>query len=528
VDPEPVNETTSPQQGSYRSGFAFGILSFLAVAGFGLVSTIVTARIYGVTIIGEFALTMAPVTALWVLSTAKEQAALIKEITGLPRRHARVTQLFGAVFTFSSALTIVMSVLAAVVVWRLFKGPLRVPQLIAPAVVSLAGYALVTNTAWNFDAIFSAFVAGRQLFWVRLHEVASFLVIAVALGHEWRSIWGLVVATIGGSLTSLVHRVVIARRFVRLRMSFDEYRSGLEALPGLLRFGLKITPGSIAQGLGQQAGVWTIRAFGGSIALVGAYSRAQTIPERLQQVNLRIVEVLYPTLVGRRGREDHEGFDRALTDTVRYTLVGLLLIAALIGGAAEPILRLFGPGFSRASVVLTLLMLYPALNSVAITQNQALLAVDLPGLTSVVALTRMVLTVAATIVFTPPMGITGPAVALLAGAVVDITWKTVVLRSHLSGDLRTIWPLRQRLALVGSYAGGLAAAYFTTNAFPSTAGLVIGLPVATLAYVALLVALGAVHHRDRERLSYLREMLRTKRDRRRGGSAGAVSPSQSP
>jgi O-antigen/teichoic acid export membrane protein len=525
VDREPPTEAASANQGSYRSGFAFGILSFLAAAGFGLVSTILTARIYGITIIGEFALTMAPVTALWVLSTAKEQAALIKEITGLPRRHPRVTQLFGAVFTFSSTLTVVMSALAAVAVWLLFRGPLHVPYLVKPAFVSLAGYALVTNTAWNFDAIFSAFVAGRQLFWVRLHEVASFLVIAVAVGLSWRSIWGLVIATIGGSLTSLIHRAVIVRRFARLRMSFAEYRVGMEALPGLLRFGLKITPGSIAQGLGQQAGIWTIRAVGGSVALVGAYSRAQTIPERLQQVNLRIVEVLYPTLVGRRSSGDHEGFDRALADTIRYALAGLLFIAAVIGGAAEPILRLFGPGFSRADVVLMLLMLYPALNSVSIAQNQALLAVDRPGLTSVVALTRMALTVVATIVLTPSMGITGPAVALLGGAVVDVVWKTFVLRAYLSTALDEIWPVRERLALVGSYLGGFGTAYLVTNAVPSVGGLLIALPLATCVCFALLLGLGAINHRDRARLGELLARICARRGSGRGAPASPVSSS---
>src|SRR5882757_4396787 len=99
----------SAGHGSYRSGFLFGILSFLAVAVFGVVSTIATARIYGVRVIGEFALASAPVTALWVLSTAKEQAALIREITGLERRHPRVTELFAAVFTFSSGLTLLMA-----------------------------------------------------------------------------------------------------------------------------------------------------------------------------------------------------------------------------------------------------------------------------------------------------------------------------------------------------------------------------------------------------------------------------------
>src|SRR5580698_4219485 len=148
---------SAARHGSYRSGFAFGILSFLALGVLGVVSTILISRIYGVRIVGQFALVSAPVAMLWVLSTAKEQAALIKEITRLPPRHPRVTQLFAAVFTFSSGLTAAMSILAMLLSWLVFRGPLHEPGLVPPTIVSLAGYAIVTNTGWNFDSIFSAF-----------------------------------------------------------------------------------------------------------------------------------------------------------------------------------------------------------------------------------------------------------------------------------------------------------------------------------------------------------------------------------
>src|SRR5580658_6656532 len=52
--PTPQRESTPVgERGTYRSGFAFGTLSFFAVAGVGVVSTIITARLYGVRIIGQ-------------------------------------------------------------------------------------------------------------------------------------------------------------------------------------------------------------------------------------------------------------------------------------------------------------------------------------------------------------------------------------------------------------------------------------------------------------------------------------------
>jgi O-antigen/teichoic acid export membrane protein len=500
--------------GSYRSGFAFGILSFLAVAVFGVVSTVATARIYGVRVIGEFALASAPVTALWVLSTAKEQAALIKEITGLAPRHPRVTELFVAVFTFSSGLTAAMALIVAAIAAIVFRGPLHHPELVVPTFVNLAGYAIVTNTGWNFDSIFSAFVAGRQLFWVRLHETLSFLAIAVVVGLAWQSIWGLVIATIGGSLTALVHRVVAVRPFVRARLEPGGFRRGMKALPDLLRFGLKITPGAVAQGVSQQAGIWAIGSVA-PVALVGAYSRAQTIPDRLQQVNFRIVEMLYPTLVGRHSKGDGEGFDRALVDTTRYALVGMLLIASVCGGAASAILALFGPGFARAAPAFVFLLAYPAVSSAASAQTQALWAVGRPGLTSLVSLARLIATVGLTIVLTPSVGVAGPAIALLAGLLLDATWKTIVLRPYLARSLSHSWPLRQRMALLAAYAGGFGASRLAAHAVGSFEGLLLSLIAGTLAYAAAFLLAGGVDGRDRgrarEALLSIRSRLALKR-----------------
>lgn len=205
MDHQLTRETTldEPRQerSSYRSGFAYGILSFLAVAIVSLLSAIATARVYGVHVIGQFALVSAPVAVLWVLSTAKEQAALVREISQLPRRDHRATQLFAAVFSFSAALTLFVAGLAAIVSFVVFRGPLHRPDLLAPTLVSLAGYATITNTGWNIDSVFSAFLAGRQLFLVRFHETLATLTVAIAIGIAWPSVWGLVIATIAGSLT---------------------------------------------------------------------------------------------------------------------------------------------------------------------------------------------------------------------------------------------------------------------------------------------------------------------------------------
>jgi O-antigen/teichoic acid export membrane protein len=501
------------KRGTYRAGFAFGTLSFFAVAAVGLISTVITARLYGVRIIGQFALVSVPVGVLWALSTVKEQQALIKEITPLPPRHPRVTQLFAVVFSFSALLTLTVALLDGIVCWFVFRGPLNAPDLLAPALVGIAGRATIGNTGWNIDSVLSAFLAGRQIFWVRLHEVMSFLLIAVILGVAWRSVWGLVIATIGGYLTSLIHRVIVVRPFVRPRLTRTEYRAGLEVLPELLRFGLKATPGQIAQGLSQQIGVWALGIVA-PVAVVGAYSRAQTIPQRLQQASMRITEVLYPTLVGRHTEGDAQGFDRALIDSIRYEMIGMLLIAAVVGGAAREILSVFGPGFSRASWALALVILYPALASVTATQTQALWATNRPGRTSLIQTGRLIVTVPLLIVLTPRIGILGPAIALVAGYVAVVCLNGISLRPFLARPLRATWPLRERCALAAAYAGGFVATRVVERALPGLAWLPVVLLAGAIAYVALFVVGGAVNKRDHRRLSEIVKVARAWRVRR--------------
>lgn len=503
------------ERGSYRAGFFFGALSFLASVGLGFISTVITARLYGVKVIGEFALVWAPVAVMWTLSSIKEQQALIREITQLQPREPRVTQLFAAVFTFSFGLTVAVAALDAVGSYFLFRGPLHQPDLLVPALASIAGYTLILNTAWNLDSVLSAFVAGRKLFWVRLTENLGFIVIATGIGLAWRSVWGLVIGTIGASALALVQRLFFARGYTRFRLSWAEYRAGMDCLPELLRFGLKATPGQMAQGIAQQGGIWAIGMVA-PVAVVGAYSRALVIPKSLQTASMKITEVLFPTLVGRKSEGDGHGFDRALIDSIRYEVIGMLLFAATIGGAAHTVLKIFGPGFDAAAPALALLALYPALASVTVTQTQGLWAVDRPGLTSVIAIARLLLTVALLVVLTPQMHMVGPALSLLAGFAVVVVLSGLALRNHLERPLRATWPRRERLVLLGAYGVGFGAAHAVQGLAAPVVAIPLALLAGSLAFGLVLVACGGVNERDRHRLADAGAALRTRLGRGSG------------
>jgi O-antigen/teichoic acid export membrane protein len=208
-----------------------------------------------------------------------------------------------------------------------------------------------------------------------------------------------------------------------------------------------------------------------------------------------------------------------MIDSIRYEVTGMLLIAAVIGGASMYILQIFGPGFARAEAALALLMLYPALAGITVTQTQALWATDRPGLTSWIAGAKVVVTLGLLIVLTPSIGITGPAIAQLSGEVVSVVLAGIALRPTLTRPLRETWRVRERFALLLAYATGFAAAHAVQGALPFWPGILAALSAGSLAFVVVLFFAGGLNHRDRGRFADLLRWLRSRNGR--GGVAAA-------
>ena len=485
---------------SFQEGFGFGTLSFAVGAVLGVLSSIAIARLYGIEVIGEFALASAPMGVVWFTSTVSEKPALVRALAPLPPRAPQVTGLFAAVFVFSVGLTTLVSGLAAGATHFLFRGPIDQPDLFVPAMAILGGYLLFTNTCWNLDTVLVAFRAGRQLFWIRLHQTLMYLAVAVVASLAMSSVWGLVLAFVVSWCTSLVHRLVATRRWMRARVPAEEIRRGFRVLPAILVFGLKIVPGSLAQGVSTQAGTWILGVVS-SVPVVGAWNRAWVLGQRVLDLNTRIVEMVFPTLVERRASGDRSGFDRALVDSLRYVASGLFLPAAVGGGAAAGVMDLFGPGFSQAADALVFILLVPPVATMIRIQQQALFALDRPLASSALALVRMVVTLSAGVVLTLEIGITGTALGLVAGCVVQLAIQFRVTHKHLAHPVRELWPYRQLVALAGAYAAGFLVSSVLDSAMPGLLGLSAGLVAGSAAYVICFLVVGGVLPRDRERFT---------------------------
>jgi O-antigen/teichoic acid export membrane protein len=492
----------APRRGSFHEGFAFGGLSSVAGACLSLASGIIVARLYGIETIGAFALASAPTGAVWFLSSVREQPALVRALTPLEPGDPRVTGLWAAVFAFSQSLTLIASAVATGLSYVLFNGPIGHPELFVPAVVTLAGNLLFTNVAWNLDTVFGAFRAGRQLFWVRLHQSASYLVFATLASFVLPTVWGLVAAVMASWSTSLVHRLLRIGRWMRLVVPLDEIRTGFRSLPEILRFGFKLTPGFLAHGTTAESGTWILGVIS-TVPAVGAWNRAWLFAQRLQDVNGRIFDMVLPTLVERRLADDDEGFASALADSMRYLATAMLLPAAVGGGAAAGVMGLFGQGFDRAENALPLILVVPALVTVATIQAQALLALDRPSATSLFELGRMVVTLTAGTLLAARVGITGMAVGMVAGCLLQLALQARALGDDLVRRVTRLWTPRSMLALGAAYAAAFACARLLDSSLPGATGVLAASAGGTACFVVMLATVGGVLPRDRERLATL-------------------------
>lgn len=513
----------TPGKRSFSHALAFGGLSFGSNVLLGIITSIAIARVYGITVIGEYALVIAPTTAMWFLSSLGERTALQRELGPLPIRDRRITGLIVAVLTFSFAFTLVIGAAVLTLVYYLYAGPIDQPQLFLPALVNMLGYLIAANSSWTLDTVLNAARAGRELFRIKLGFQITYLVLAIGIGLFWGTVWALVIATVVPAFTNLVRRVWVLRRYMVFRVTGGEIRDGFRALPPMIRFGLKLTPGGITNGLSNESAIW-ILGVTSPIAAVGAYSRAWMLGQRFRELNRKINEVLLPTLVERRAQGDGKGFDRASIDSARYVVILTTLVAAIGGGAAYGVMELYGPGFSQAAPALAILLLMPPVIAIVQVQSQVLLAHDRPGLLSNVMVGRALLGIPLSLGLILVGGITGAAAGVVVGDVGSAVCLAVFTRRYFSEPVSRLWPPRQVVALVGAYLVAFAASLGLDQAIPTPLGLIAALAGGTVVFVSCLVAFGGLGPRDRRRFVALMRRLRTRRAGAAPAAAGTGGP----
>ena len=426
------------EQERYAHGLKYSLYDTLTSFALGLVSAIVTARVFGAEVIGAFALASLLTGSLHMVSNVREQGGLVRELTrhpaGAPQTRALVLMVLG----FSALLTLAVLVpFGALSVW-LLRDVFEQPDLVAPFAVLVAAYLLLDNTSFNLDAPLVAYRDGRSLWIVRTAITATMIVgaLACAVADE-RSLWALVAITVAASGVGVALRLRAVHRLTGLRSSRREVSRVRDRLRPIVWFGVRQAPLNYTE----TAIEYTDTAvLGASVPLVsiGAYSRAYTLYRRVGQVPVALSRLYFPTLTALFHRGEHDAMLRVHRLSTRYLTLLLLPAATWLAASAPAVLDIFGPGFDEGATALSILIFAVVLDGYGRMAGGLLAAVDRPGVVSIVSVGTAVLNVGLCLALIPPLELTGAAIANLAGWLFAATALVVLAARHAG---RPAWTL---------------------------------------------------------------------------------------
>ena len=470
---------------SFERALGWGTVSFLLVAIVGVAGSILVARLYGIAVIGAFALALAPCGLMSVVSSMREQVALVGELAAPPAGSPRVRALFTAVLALSTVISVVVGSVVLALAWALLSGPIGRPDLVAPAAVLLAGHVVVTNVGANLDALLTAFRVSRGLCLVRVVQEASYVALAIGGVFAGGTVWALVVAMVVSRAVGVALRLPLAVPLLGRRPTFADLREGVSELPALIRFGIRVTPGAIADGVAVSAGTWLVGLIA-PVAAVGAYSRAWGLAFRFRELCARIGEVLFPVLAEHRAKDRSKAFDVDLLRTIRWALAGMLLPAAVGAGAADGIMRIFGAGFEAGADALAFALLVPPIAAVSESLGHALNALGRPLVPTKIAIGRTVAAVGGGYILVGQIGIAGAPLALALaylGGLLPLAW---ALRGHIAVPVHEWLPARLRVTLAAAATAGFFAARATEQLLVGASGTAAALAIGALAYLSVV------------------------------------------
>lgn len=487
-------------RGTLAAGLRFAVSGFAISALLALISSVLLGRLFGVRIVGEAALVLAPQGVMVFMSTLQEQPVLIRRLATLEPHDPRATGLFAVTFAFSAALTTVMGLIVALGVVLAFNGPLDRPDLIWPALASLAAYVLLWNPLWNLDSVFAAFHDGATLFRVRTHQALVYIAALILTAAISISVWSVVIATAVSYATPLLHRMVRIRRWLVLRGWRHTLPESRAVLPEIISFGLRLSPGSIAAGVSTEAGTWLLGAMA-PVQQVGFYNRAFSLTRRLSDVTWRISEMVLPALAQRRDAGDADGEARVWVGALRLAVIGMTFAAGLGAGASAPLMTMFGPGFEDGASTLAILFFIPLTWQIIQMQADLLVAHGHPGVITRMTIPTSLAVVGLEALLIPRFGADGAAAGMLGGTLLRAAIGQVVVRRVCGLHIGALWPWAQRLATLTVGAATTLAGLAVTELLGASVATIIPVLVASaIVGVIVAVVLGAVTRDDLARV----------------------------
>jgi O-antigen/teichoic acid export membrane protein len=493
--PDDTADSSRPKGPSQQARFARGakFSAYDAVTGMvlGLAASIVTARVFGAEVVGALALASMLTGTFGAVANLREQGGLVRQLTRYEAgsRESRaltlVTMLFSLCFTL--VLLLPFTVLAVYLLREVFDRP----ELTGAFFVVVLLWLFVDHTSNNLNAPLVAYRDGRSVWYARTAMVLATIASAVAcwaLGVS--SLSGLLAVTAATSFAGLGVRLWAVRRLIGLRVSPGDVRWGLTRLREIISYGIRQAPTNYAESVINYTGTAVLGANVG-LGAIGAYNRAYGLYRRAQAVPTQLSRLYFPTLCAMYMEDDRAGMAQVYRLTSRYLVLVMLPAVTWLAACAPGVMGLFGPGFDVAATTLGILGFVAVIDLYGRLAGGVSSAANKPGRISLATSAGAAIIGVGCLLLVPPLGLTGAALAHLAGYAAIMLVSSRLASRDLDRSL--VWMFEPRFLLRLS----LACLVLALGVFPLR-GLEAALLWQALAAPALL-ALGLALARPLER-----------------------------
>jgi O-antigen/teichoic acid export membrane protein len=410
-----VADVEPSEQEQYARGLRYSAYDTGSSLVLGLASAVITARVFGVEVIGAFALATLLTGSLHLVSNVREQGGLVRELTRHRRGTPEPRALTWATLALSFVITTVVLVPFAVLAVWLLSDVFDRPELVLPFAVLTVGYVLLDNTSSNLDAPLVAYRDGRSLWFSRMAmSIATIVGATVCAVIGEHRIGGLVACTLLSSAAGLAMRTLAMRQLIGLRAGRRELAWARGQLRTIVSFGLRAAPVNFTEAAIGYADTAILGATA-SLPAIGAYNRAYGLYQRAASVPISLSRLYFPTMSALHHRGDRAAMARVHRVSTRYLALLLAPAATWLAASAPAVLAVFGPGFDEAATALAILAAVVVIDCWSRPAGGVLWAADRPGIVSLVYGGVALLNVGLCLLLIPSHGHTGAALANLGG-----------------------------------------------------------------------------------------------------------------
>lgn len=342
-------------RGRLARGTIWSTVGAALAQGLGMAASIVTARLLGQTVFGEYGMIRSTVMMVGVLGgsglgTAATKHLAEQRLVNPARAGRQIGLLQGAGFLLASVATLLCFCLAA----PLARVALNAPQLTGP--LRLAALLILFSVLGGIQrGALVGLERFRTVAWLNL--VDGILNIALVIPSVWKfGLLGGVAGLVAAAAAGVVVKALVLRRECRRQGIFIQHRGVRGESAILWSFALP----TLLVGISTLPFEWLARVpltrHAGSFAELGIFSAAYAWGPAVMFLPSQIVAPAIPLMAGLYSAKDHRLFARLARTTVLLSLALGVIVAVVMVVFAGPIMGAYGPSFAARRFVLVILL----------------------------------------------------------------------------------------------------------------------------------------------------------------------------